>query len=88
MEGTISHINIKSETLGERGLPKRSIETAHLTTQGLLGDFNRWRHESCNDDPDKAVLLLPLETIIQLNTEGWPVNPGDIGENFTTQGAQ
>jgi MOSC domain-containing protein YiiM len=33
-----------------------------------------------------AVLLLPLETIVQLNNEDWPVKPGDIGENFTTQG--
>jgi MOSC domain-containing protein YiiM len=31
-------------------------------------------------------MLLPLETIQRLNEEGWPVKPGDMGENITTEG--
>jgi len=86
MDGIVYQINVKSEASGGRGLPKKSVDIVVLTRQGLVGDFNRYRHEECHDDPDKAVLIFPLETIVQLNSEGWPVQLGDIGENFTTQG--
>lgn len=33
-----------------------------------------------------ALLILPTETIEALNREGWPVRPGDLGENITTEG--
>ncbi len=33
-----------------------------------------------------AVLLMPEETLAELNREGWPVRPGDLGENVTLQG--
>jgi MOSC domain-containing protein YiiM len=33
-----------------------------------------------------AVLLMPLEMIRELNREGWPIRPGDIGENITSEG--
>ena len=33
-----------------------------------------------------AVLVYPIETIKELNKEGWPVKPGDLGENFTLTG--
>lgn len=29
---------------------------------------------------------MPIETIRELNSEGWPIKPGDLGENFTTRG--
>jgi MOSC domain-containing protein YiiM len=84
--GQIRQINVKSETPGERGLPKSPVERALLRRSGLFGDFNRWRHEEADDDSGMAVLLMPLETIHDLNKEGWPIRPGDIGENFTTEG--
>ncbi|HUI86569.1 MAG TPA: MOSC domain-containing protein, partial [Nitrososphaerales archaeon] len=37
-------------------------------------------------DPDQALLIMPIETIRELNSEGWPIRPGDLGENFTTSG--
>jgi len=33
-----------------------------------------------------AVLIVPLETLRELNGEGWPVQSGDLGENLTTEG--
>ena len=33
-----------------------------------------------------AILVYPMETIQELNQEGWPVQPGDIGENLTVEG--
>ena len=36
--------------------------------------------------PDQAVLLLEEEHLIALRVEGWPVRPGDLGENLLVAG--
>jgi MOSC domain-containing protein YiiM len=84
--GRIVRIGIKGERPGERGLPKPEVESVRVTEAGLTGDFNRYRHEVKSDDPGMAILFLPTEVIRALNDEGWPVHPGDMGENFTTEG--
>ncbi len=87
MQGSIYQINIKPETPGQRGLPKCPVNSiARVAYSGITWDFNRYRHEEKHDDPDMAILLLPFETIQRLNEEGWPISPGDMGENFTTLG--
>jgi MOSC domain-containing protein YiiM len=48
-----------------------------------VGDFNHWRTEKANGDPDQAVLLLNEEILLDLRAEGWPVQAGDLGENVT-----
>ncbi|HEY3129110.1 MAG TPA: MOSC domain-containing protein [Acidobacteriota bacterium] len=88
MKGTIEQINVKSEKSGERGLPKFSVAASLVTSVGLQDDFNRWRHEKDHDNRDQAVLLIPREMIEQLNREGWPIRPGDLGENFLTAGME
>lgn len=85
-EGRVYRLHLKPETPGERGLPKHPVDKVRLTHRGLEGDFNRYRHEERHDDEDMAVLLMPREMIEQLNREGWPVRPGDLGENITTEG--
>lgn len=82
----IAQINVKPRTPGERGLPKRPVSSVRVTRAGVEGDYNRYRHEELADDVDSALLLMPVEMIDQLNTEGWPIRPGDLGENFTTKG--
>lgn len=84
--GRVLRVNRKPEVGQEHGLPKPSVEKARLSASGVVGDFNRYRHEEKQDDPAMAVLLVPVETIDQLNREGWPVRPGDLGENLTTSG--
>jgi MOSC domain-containing protein YiiM len=84
--GRVFQINVKPQTPGEHGLPKYSTLRALVTRAGLQGDFNRWRHEEAHDDAAMAILVMPLETIEELKREGWPIKPGSIGENFTTQG--
>ncbi len=86
MNGRVVQINRKPETPGQHGLPKLPVGSIHVSRHGLDGDFNRFRHAAKADDPSRAVMLLPLETIHQLNAEGWPVKPGDMGENITTEG--
>lgn len=76
----------KPETPGEHGLPKPEVPVARVTRRGMEGDFNRWRHETQSDNADMALLVLPMETIADLNREGWPIRPGDLGENITTEG--
>ena len=86
MGGRVVRVSRKGPRPGERGLPKESVPEARLTRAGLEGDFNVYRHAEKSDDPGMAVLLLPIETIRELNAEGWPVRPGDLGENITTEG--
>src|SRR3989344_2899786 len=85
-KGQIYQINVKHETEGERGIPKFPIKSALFSLDGVMGDFNRYRTENNGRDPDSALLLIPYETIQQLNEEGWPINIGDLGENITTFG--
>jgi MOSC domain-containing protein YiiM len=82
----VKQINVKPQTEGEHGLPKKAVDSAFVTRAGVASDFNVFRHEKRKDDPDQALLLMPIETIRELNSEGWPIEPGDLGENFTTSG--
>jgi MOSC domain-containing protein YiiM len=84
--GTITQVNVKPQTKGEHGLPKKPVESALVTREGVRGDYNVYRQEKRGGDPDMALLLMPIETIRKLNSEGWPIKPGDLGENFTTSG--
>jgi len=86
VRGRILELHRKPEVGGEHGLPKPSVPEARVTRAGLVGDFNRYRHEEKQDDPGMAVLVVPHETLEELGREGWPVRPGDLGENITTEG--
>jgi MOSC domain-containing protein YiiM len=57
-----------------------------ITAEGVVGDYNRWRTEKANGDPDQAVLLLSEEILADLRAEGWPVQAGDLGENLLVAG--
>ena len=86
VRGSVHSLHRKPEQLGEEGLPKPSVEELLLSERGVEGDFNRYRHERLADAPDQALLLLPIELVATLQSEGWPVHPGDLGENVTSQG--
>jgi MOSC domain-containing protein YiiM len=79
-------INVKPNTANEHGIPKTSVTSAVLSKSGLEGDYNNYRTIKKSGNPDMAVLLYPIETIKELNKEGWPIKPGDLGENFTITG--
>lgn len=83
MNARIQHLHVKPRTPGERGIPKLEVPLIHATAAGVDGDYNRYRHESKRDDPDKAVMFIPAEILVALRAEGWPVEPGHLGENLT-----
>jgi len=84
--GRVADLHRKPEVPGERGLPKPSVREAFVSFGGVAGDFNRYRHEEKQDDPVMALLIMPRETLVELDREGWPVRSGDLGENLTTEG--
>ena len=84
--GSVAGLFVKPETPGERGLPKAPVPRIEVLPAGVVGDFNRWRTEERHGDPNMAVLLMDTETLAELNRQGWPVRPGDLGENVLVQG--
>ena len=83
MRGRIVQLHLKPKEGRTRGLPKRAVPELTITRTGVQGDFNRWRTEAANGDPDQAVLLLTEEILSALRADGWPVRAGELGENLT-----
>ncbi len=65
------------------GVPKKAVDRAELTVDGLVGDGHD--HEK-HVRSDRAVLIQDLETLEELRAEGFPVGPGVMGENLTVRG--
>ena len=86
MHGRVVHLHLKAREGRARGLPKRAVPHLTITPEGVQGDFNRWRTETANGDPDQAVLLLSAEILADLQAEDWPVAAGELGENLTLAG--
>ena len=82
----IHQINVKPNRANEHGIPKTSVISAILSKSGIESDYNNYRTIKKDQNPDMAVLVYPIETIHELNDEGWPIMPGDMGENFTISG--
>jgi len=86
IRGHVVQLHLKPREGRARGLPKRAVPHLTITPEGVQGDFNRWRTETANGDPDQAVLLLSAEILADLRAEGWPVSAGELGENLTLAG--
>ena len=84
--GVVRRLGAKARTPGQRGLPKPEVNEARLSRYGIEGDYNVYRQTRRGGDPDMALLLIPLETLEEIRREGWPVAPGDLGENVTVSG--
>ena len=83
MSASIIQISVKPDTPGEVGLPKVPVDQVWVKKEGLEGDYNRARKKKKDNDPDMAVMIISTDVLDQLNQEGWPVKPGDVGENLT-----
>ena len=83
MNPTVYKLHQKPRTPKEAGLPKIGISSADVTRSGFKGDFNNFRFKKKDNDPNMAIMILCMDIIDDLNKEGWPVKPGDLGENIT-----
>lgn len=68
----------------EGGVPKRPVESAELTHDGVLGD--RQLDLKHHGGPTRAVCLFAQECIDALAAEGHPISRGTTGENLTLAG--
>jgi MOSC domain-containing protein YiiM len=66
------------------GVPNHPIARGEVTCAGIVGDG--WRHPNFHGIPKRAILLITSEGLDEIKTMGFPVYPGALGENFTTQG--
>ena len=78
-DGVIQQINIS-----RGGIPKRPISEGVVTELGIEGDDHA--HPQFHGGPRKAILLISNEGIEELKAAGYPLYPGALGENVTTQG--
>ena len=83
MDPFLFQINKKPKSKGKPGLPKIPTHNAQVTRDGVLGDYNNFRDTKKNNDPNMALMILSTDILQDLNDEGWPVKPGDLGENLT-----
>lgn len=84
--GSVVGLSLKPRTGDEPGLPKRPVSELRVTEAGIAGDYNRYRTRTLKGDPDSAVLLMTDDVLGTLRAEGWPVGPGDLGENILLGG--
>ncbi|MEO8217820.1 MAG: MOSC domain-containing protein [Acidobacteriota bacterium] len=77
--GTVHSINVS-----DGGVPKRPVDSAALTVNGLVGDTQA--ELEVHGGPERALSLFSLEVISMLQEEGHPIEPGSTGENITISG--
>ena len=66
------------------GIPKRAVDVAHFTPDGITGDWQKSR--KYHGGPDRAVCLYSVELYAWLRKRGVDLSPGAVGENLTTRG--
>jgi MOSC domain-containing protein YiiM len=76
--GTVLQVNVS-----RGGIPKRAIPSGELTAAGIAGDA--WRYPF-HGGARKAILLITIEGIDELVSQGFPLFAGALGENLTTRG--
>jgi MOSC domain-containing protein YiiM len=80
-EGRIVQISLSAG-----GVPKRPVDEARITADGIDGDSHR--NTRYHGGPDRALCLYSIERIRALAAEGHPIVPGSIGENVTIEGLE
>jgi len=73
---------VLSINISKGGIPKLPVELVRITTSGLEGDgHNHAKHNT----PFQAVCIQDLEKLEELNQGGYPLSPGQAGENLTVE---
>jgi MOSC domain-containing protein YiiM len=76
--GTVLQVSVS-----QGGIPKFAISSAEATEIGIAGDT--WRHPF-HGGRRKAILVITIEGIDELVSQGFTLFPGALGENLTTRG--
>ena len=84
--GRIYRIHKKPRDDSNIGLPKEPVQSAYVTFDGIVGDYNHFRSTKLEGTFDRALLFYTREHLAVLSADGWPVGPGDLGENILTEG--
>ncbi len=79
MNGILAQLNTSPG-----GLPKTPILFAHVSHDGVAGDWQRNR--KYHGGPNRAVCLFSEELYAALRAEGLNLVNGSVGENLTTRG--
>lgn len=74
-----------SVNISPGGIPKRPIDVAAVSTDGIAGDGHD--HEK-HVTPVQAICLIDAEDLDDLRAEGYDVGPGALGENLTVRGLE
>ena len=77
---------VASLNVSDGGVPKRAVESAQVTRDGVRGD--RQRNLKYHGGRERALCIWSLERIEALRAEGHPVSPGSTGENVTIAGVE
>mmetsp|Transcript_9904 Transcript_9904/g.15485 ORF Transcript_9904/g.15485 Transcript_9904/m.15485 type:complete len:163 (-) Transcript_9904:334-822(-) len=64
-----------------RSPSKPQVPGFMLSASGAKGDYNQFRTETLKGEPKRAISILTTDVLQALNSEGWPVQQGDMGEN-------
>jgi MOSC domain-containing protein YiiM len=75
---------VTSVNVSNGGVPKRPVDEAVVTVEGVAGD--RQRDRRYHGGPDRAVVLYSAERIERLREDGHPIAAGTAGENLTVSG--
>lgn len=76
--------HVTQVSVGPGGVPNYPVEEAVCSPLGLEGDHHR--RPDIHGGPKQALLLVSSELLEQLREDRWPLHPGSLGENLTTQG--
>ena len=76
--GTVVQVSVS-----QGGIPKLARPSAEVTEMGIAGDA--WRYPF-HGGRQQAILLITIEAIDELLSQGLPLFPGALGENLTTRG--
>ncbi len=79
MPATLYQLNISPG-----GMPKLPIASAHVSVEGVAGDWQKNR--KYHGGLDRAICLFSVELYDYLRTQDIDLPAGSVGENFTTAG--
>jgi MOSC domain-containing protein YiiM len=61
---------------------KHSYGSVLVSAHGVAGDYNHYRSVALKNTTDRAVSIVTRSTLDFVRANGYPIQPGDLGENL------